>query len=114
MRRRHTISPVFFVHYQDLDNSSLKRHDSDCNLILRIREYSNTGHANIPTQVMQLFEAMDYAWRVNPGCGVQPGPGIPLERLQLLIAVVKQKEHFSKSSMLNQVDNTLELCLVTS
>ena len=34
IRRRHAISPGFSGHYQDLGKSSLKRHDSACNLIL--------------------------------------------------------------------------------
>ena len=34
MRRRHAISSVFSGHNQDLDISSLKGHDSACNIIL--------------------------------------------------------------------------------
>ena len=33
MHRRHAISPGFTGHYHDLGTSSLKRHDSACNLI---------------------------------------------------------------------------------
>ena len=36
MRRRHAISPGFSGHYQDLGISSLKRHDSACNIILSV------------------------------------------------------------------------------
>ena len=36
MRRRHAISPGFSGHYRDLGISSLKRHDSVCNLIISV------------------------------------------------------------------------------
>ena len=36
MRRRHVTSPGFSGHYQDIGISSLKEHDSTCNLILSV------------------------------------------------------------------------------
>ena len=34
VRRRHAISTVFAGQYQDVGSSSIKRHDSACNIIL--------------------------------------------------------------------------------
>ena len=36
MRRRHTTSPGFSGHYQDLGISNLKSHDTACNFILSV------------------------------------------------------------------------------
>ena len=85
MRRRHAISPGFAGHYQDLGISSLKGHDSACNLILSVAKPMHQRASIQPNpdsrfpQIIECFPIYMHTTALRPrmdsyACIIPPSP----------------------------------------